>query len=166
MRLAVARASSTPGKSPAKGRAPAPAAAAQRKRVLVVEDEVLLAGALAQQLSAHHDVRVTNTGSRALELLATETFDVVLSDVRMPELSGDALYVQACARYPRYGNRFIFMTGIGIGTDLGRLQELYRRPILEKPFPLERLLETIAAVESQAALTNSAALSTIEPTSP
>jgi hypothetical protein len=56
------------------------------------------------------------------------------------------------------------MTGIGIGTDLGRLQELYRRP--KKPFPLERLLEAIAAVEPQAALMNSPALSTIEPTRP
>jgi CheY-like chemotaxis protein len=132
---------------PVKGRAPAPATAAQRKRVLVVEDEVLLAGALAQQLGEHHDVRVTNTGSRALELLASESFDVVLSDVRMPELPGDALYVQVCARYPRYRDAFIFMTGMGFGTDLGRLQELYRRPILEKPFSLARLLQTIATLD-------------------
>jgi PAS domain S-box-containing protein len=145
---------------------PAPATPVRRKRVLVVEDEVLLASALAQQLSEYHDVRVTNTGARALELLATDSFDVVLSDVRMPELPGDALYVQVCSRYPRYRNAFIFMTGIGLGTDLGRLQELYRRPILEKPFALARLLETIAGVESQAASPNSAALSTIEPTSP
>lgn len=171
VRLAVERAASAPVPSPVKGRVPAVDAPARRKRVLVVEDEVQLAGALAQQLNAHHDVRVTNTGARALELLATETFDVVLSDVRMPELSGDALYVQVCERYPRYRNSFIFMTGIGVGTDLGRLQELYRRPILEKPFPLERLLEAIAAVEPEAAgpqtvEPNSAALSTIEPTSP
>ena len=166
VRLAVSRASIAPGKSPVKERAAAPAAPARRKRVLVVEDEVLLAGALAQQLSEHHDVRVTNAGTRALELLATDTFDVVLSDVRMPELSGDALYVQICARYPRYRDAFIFMTGIGIGTDLGRLQELYHRPILEKPFPLECLLETIAGVEPQAASMSSVALSTIEPTSP
>jgi PAS domain S-box-containing protein len=143
----------------------AAAAPARRKRVLVVEDEVLLASALAQQLREHHDVRVTNTGARALELLAADTFDVVLSDVRMPELSGDALYVQVCARYPRYRNAFIFMTGIGFGTDLGRLQELYHRPILEKPFPLERLLETIAGVEAQPP-PSSPALCTIEPTSP
>jgi C4-dicarboxylate-specific signal transduction histidine kinase len=160
--LAQASASLTPGP---RSSAPAPASSVRRKRVLVVEDEVLLASALAQQLSEHHDVRVTNTGARALELLATDTFDVVLSDVRMPELAGDALYVQACARYPRYRNAFIFMTGIGFGTDLGRLQELYQRPILEKPFPLERLLAAIAAVEAQAA-PNSPALCTIEPTSP
>jgi PAS domain S-box-containing protein len=176
VRLAVDRASLAPGKSPVKGRVPALDAPARRRRVLVVEDEVQLAGALAQQLSTHHDVRVTNAGARAIELLASDTFDVVLSDVRMPELSGDALYVQVCERYPRYRNSFIFMTGIGVGTDLGRLQELYRRPILEKPFPLERLLEEIAAVEPQPIEPqpiepqpiepNSAALPTIEPTSP
>jgi len=61
-------------------------------------------------------------------------------------------------------------TSVGITarvlSDLGRLQELYHRPILEKPFPLECLLETIAGVEPQAASMSSVALSTIEPTSP
>jgi hypothetical protein len=36
------------------------------------------------------------------------------------------------------------MTGLGSGPELQRLQELYRCPILEKPFPSERLLQAIA----------------------
>jgi hypothetical protein len=62
----------------------------------------------------------------------------------MPEFSGESVYAGACVLNPSYANSFIFMTGLGSGHELHRLHELYRCPILEKPFPLERLLQAIA----------------------
>lgn len=118
-----------------------------RKRILIVEDESALGGALKQVLELAHEVRLAATGACALELLDAESFDVILCDVRMPGISGETLYAQACARYPRCQSAFIFMTGLGCGTDLARLQALYGRPILEKPFPMERLLRTIEELE-------------------
>jgi PAS domain S-box-containing protein len=117
---------------------------ATRKRVLIVEDELVFGHALARELGERHDVRLARGGVRALELLAAEHFDVVVCDVRMPEVSGESLYTQACARHPGCRDSFIFMTGIGFGADLVRLQEVYQRPVLEKPFPMERLLQAIA----------------------
>jgi PAS domain S-box-containing protein len=124
----------------------APPALTPRKRVLIVEDETLLGQALAQELSQRHEVRLASGGAQALDLLASQSFDVILCDVRMPEVSGESVYAQACARYPACRDSFIFMTGIGFGADLARLHQTYRRPILEKPFSVERLLATIAAL--------------------
>src|SRR5207253_7026151 len=57
------------------------------QRVLVVDDEVGVAEALAEMLGRDgHTVDVANDGARALELLETGTYDVIVSDTRMPVL--------------------------------------------------------------------------------
>lgn len=117
-----------------------------RKRILVVEDEVMLGRALAQELGERHEVRLATGGAEALELLDRERFDIILCDVRMPGVSGESVYARACARQPAQRSAFIFMTGMGLSADLARLHELYRCPILEKPFSLERALRAIADV--------------------
>lgn len=128
--------------------APSPASAPPitRKRVLVVEDELVLGQALARELEREHDVELVHEGHQALERLATRHFDVVLCDVRMPEMSGEEVYLQACSRGPARRNTFIFMTGIGTAAELTRLYDSYQCPILEKPFSTERLLRAIADI--------------------
>lgn len=117
-----------------------------RKRVLIVEDELLLGRTLAQELGQRHDVRLATGGAEALELLERESFDIILCDLRMPGISGETVYARACARHPAQRSAFIFMTGMGLSAELARLQEAYRCPVLEKPFSLERALQAIAEV--------------------
>jgi PAS domain S-box-containing protein len=130
---------------PASGRAHAAASEAfERRRVLLVEDDVALGRALAEELGASHTVQLAHGGAQALRLLGAEPFDVIVCDLRMPEFSGEAVYAGACVTNPAYASSFIFMTGLGSGPELQRLEELYHCPILEKPFPSERLLQAIA----------------------
>jgi CheY-like chemotaxis protein len=58
------------------------------KRILVVDDD----GHLRELLTATLEQDVAQDGVEALALLGTNSYDVVLSDLRMPGLDGPALY--------------------------------------------------------------------------
>jgi PAS domain S-box-containing protein len=133
-----------PGRSPARASTPAPL---ERSRVLIVEDDLALGRTLADELGARYSVQLAQGGAQALQRLGAEPFDVIVCDVRMPEFSGESVYAGACVLNASYAKSFIFMTGLGSGQELQRLHELYRCPILEKPFPLERLLQAIAQLQ-------------------
>lgn len=127
----------------------ATAATAERRTVLVVEDEVTLARRLASELGHVHSVTVVHRGREALRLLLEQSFDVVLCDLRMPDLSGEALYATVRERDAAQARAFVFMTGVGF---LPEVQDFFRetgRPVLEKPFSVERALEAIARVRAE-----------------
>jgi PAS domain S-box-containing protein len=127
-----------------------PRAMTTRSRVLVVEDEPSLARALADAIGRTHDVFVASGAEEARLRFATERFDAVLCDLRMPGMSGETLYEQLLAEDPRQANRFVFMTGVGFGTDVERFLLGSGRPVLEKPFSTVDALATIAKVISRA----------------
>jgi CheY-like chemotaxis protein len=118
-------------------------------RVLVVEDEVLLARALATELGRVHDVQVASNAAEALDILAAKPFDVILCDVRMPGMNGDGLYEMVRSDRPHVALRFVFMTGVGFGADFERFLSESGRPILEKPFSVEDALNIIRKVVSK-----------------
>jgi PAS domain S-box-containing protein len=130
-----------PKSSPQLSRQPA-----GRARVLVVEDEAPLARALAEQLGRVHEVVIAGGAAAALEALAEGQFDVVLCDLRMPGMSGEALYAKVRAENEAVACGFIFMTGVGFGADVERFLASAGRPVLEKPFRVEDALEVIAKV--------------------
>src|SRR5262249_30165918 len=81
--------------------APAPqtaSASPPRRRVLVVDDEAMICRAIEQLLSDSHDVRVAMTGTDALALVASSTFDIILCDVMMPDMNGHELYRRVAAQ--------------------------------------------------------------------
>jgi len=121
-----------------------------RVRLLIVEDEASLARALVDQLGRVHEVTLATSADAALALLEKEPpFEVVLCDLRMPGMSGDAFYTRVAEARPALARGFIFMTGVGFGTDVERFLEESGRPLLEKPFSTQDALEAIAEVASQ-----------------
>lgn len=118
--------------------------AKRRGTVLIVEDEVLLGKALADQLSEAHDVTLVLTGEEALGKIARQHFDAILCDVKMPSMSGQELYRAVAGRDPEQARRFIFMTGVGFSPELQSFLAEVQAPMLEKPFPVRRALAIIA----------------------
>ncbi|MDI1449132.1 ATP-binding protein [Polyangium sp. 6x1] len=115
-------------------------------RVLVVEDEAPLARALAEEIGRVHEVSVAGGAQGALEALSSQRFDVILCDLRMPGMSGEAFYEKVCASRPDVAKRFVFMTGVGFGADVERFLSESGRPVLEKPFSAEDALTVIQKV--------------------
>lgn len=106
-----------------------------RGRVLVVDDEPLLARSLSRLLGGEHDVVAVSSGLAALELLRTgERFDVLLCDLRMPGMSGIELYERVGASMPEVTERMVFFTGAAFSSDVRAFLRSVQNEHVEKPF--------------------------------
>jgi PAS domain S-box-containing protein len=128
---------------------PLPVFEAPPARVLIVEDEPALARALAEEIGRRHEVVLVGGAEAALVRLGEQPFDVVLCDLRMPGLSGEALYARVLEQDPEQAEGFVFMTGVGFGAEVERFLGESGRPVLEKPFPATQALEAIARVRKR-----------------
>jgi two-component system CheB/CheR fusion protein len=110
-------------------------------RLLVVEDHDDTAELLAELLGQRgHSVRVARSVSEALELVQAEVFDVVLSDVGLPDASGYDLMEKLRGS----SIKGIVMTGWGRQLDIERGRAAGFSAHLTKPVSLRRLEETLA----------------------
>ena len=116
-----------------------------KRRILVVDDDVLVAKSLAKML--RQDIVVTSSsGAQALQILATSRFDLILSDVMMPNMDGPTFYQELTIRFPRYQERFIFITGAAKNSEIAQAIRETKRLILSKPITKQQLLNAVNKV--------------------
>lgn len=118
--------------------------AAGQRRILIVDDQPTLAKAIRRML-AEYDVVVVGSAREALARLERgERYDVILSDLMMPEISGIELHARVARIAPEQVHSMVFMTG-GAFTDQARaFFDRVNNPTIEKPFDRATL---IAAIE-------------------
>ena len=110
------------------------------KRILVVEDEPLIQGLLSDMLSADgHEVDAVGTGVAALEKIAERSYDLIISDLRMPELDGPGLYRAIESQHKALLPRMLFVTGSALDPGNEQFLEETRVPWLSKPFKMTDL---------------------------
>jgi two-component system NtrC family sensor kinase len=114
-------------------------------RVLIIDDEPQVAAAL-KRLLRRHEVTIACSGSEAKEHLTKSTFDVIVSDVMMPEPSGIDLYMELSAQGSPMTSRFIFVTGGVQGAKAQRFLLSIGNPRLDKPVDALELEHAIARV--------------------
>jgi len=113
---------------------PTPAMTGQSS-ALVVDDELEVRETLAEILmSAGHRVVTAASGREALERMGEERFDVILTDIRMPDLDGRALYREIERRWPERAARVVFVSGDTLTSTLRGFADESGRPVIEKPF--------------------------------
>jgi PAS domain S-box-containing protein len=114
---------------------PSRKASAGQHTILVVDDEAEIREALAEILTgARHRVVTASSGREALTRMATEHYDVILTDIRMPDLDGRALYEEIERRWPGRAARVVFVTGDTLASALREFVSESGRPVIEKPF--------------------------------
>jgi CheY-like chemotaxis protein len=85
---------------------------ASEKTILVVDDEPDVAELFAEALRFDgHEVDTANSGAAALNLILDRSYDLVLSDMKMPGMSGAQLYDEVARHRPGLERRMIFITG-------------------------------------------------------
>jgi two-component system NtrC family sensor kinase len=115
--------------------------------VLVVDDEPGIAGILADVLQMDgHVVETVGNGEEALGKLALGGYELILSDIRMPELDGPSLYRELERRHPRLLRRMIFLTGDTLSPSTREFLENTGVPCLSKPFALNDVREIVQRV--------------------
>ena len=108
---------------------------ASQRSILIVDDEAEIRDALAEILTgAGHRVATATSGREALERMAADQYDVVLTDIRMPDLDGRALYQEIERRWPGRAARVVFITGDTLASALREFVSSSGRPVIEKPF--------------------------------
>jgi C4-dicarboxylate-specific signal transduction histidine kinase len=118
--------------APAAVLAPAPA---QAQAMLVVDDEPMMASALADLLRrSGYVVDTAANGRVALDKLQERPYDLILCDLRMPELDGPGLYRALEACYPQLRRRVIFLTGDTLSPAAREFLETAGVAHLSKPF--------------------------------
>jgi nitrogen-specific signal transduction histidine kinase/CheY-like chemotaxis protein len=124
---------------------PPPVRSDQRGRVLVVDDERIVATAVARMLSRDHDVETEEDSARALERIhGGERFDVILCDVMMPNLSGVDFYLELERIAPEVVDKIVFLTGGAFVAQAREFLDNVPNYQLEKPFTPEKLREVVA----------------------
>jgi PAS domain S-box-containing protein len=129
-----------------------PLARSGRGHALVVDDELEIADMLAELLEGMgYRVRIADSGVTAQRQLAARDFDLILSDLRMPDLDGPGLHAWVRAHRPHLLSRIGFVTGDTLGSNAARFLASTDRPCLEKPFTakaLRNFVERIVAMSS------------------
>jgi signal transduction histidine kinase/ActR/RegA family two-component response regulator len=114
---------------------------AKRGRVLICDDEVLFANALSRLLSAEHEVVVVHNGKDGLDRIAAGArFDVIVSDVTMPVMTGFELHAALLELAPEQAERMIFVTG---GIHASSAELLGGVESFEKPCDVAELRDAV-----------------------
>jgi DNA-binding NtrC family response regulator len=104
-------------------------------RVLVVDDDETIRDTLYELLSEEYLCQTAETAEKAFARLEADTYDVVLTDISMPGLSGLELLGQVRQRFP--DTPVIIISGIGDQEHAQGLIKLGAFDFLLKPFKLE-----------------------------
>ncbi|RXZ63973.1 cell cycle two-component system response regulator CpdR [Pelagerythrobacter rhizovicinus] len=113
-------------------------------RVLLAEDEDAMRGYLARALeNAGYEVTAVDRGTKAVPLLESQHFDLLLSDIVMPEMDGIELAQRCSDVSPR--TKVMFITGFAAVT-LRVSREQPQAKVLSKPFHLRDLVLEIERV--------------------
>ncbi len=115
-----------------------------RRRILIVDDETKVAFFLQESLEAlGHDLEIVGVSStaEALEQARQDRFDLLITDQRMPDMSGLELIRRVQELHP--GIRSILITAYGSEETVARAQELGAFRYFIKPFHIEDFVQTV-----------------------
>jgi len=115
--------------------------------ILVIDDEPSIVRALTGLLRRDgYLVGTASNGRHALAQLQERPYDVILCDLRMPELDGPAFYAILTRQYPALRQRVIFLTGETGGEASRTFLTQSGRPWLRKPSPIATIRRAIQHV--------------------
>lgn len=119
------------------------------KRILVVEDDPALSLVVSKSLAGRgYAVETAENGVAALNLLSTEAaFDLLLSDIVMPEMDGLELTLMATSQFPAL--KVILMSGYASEWRRTVNLENVIHGVINKPFSLDELYQKVVEVIGQ-----------------
>ena len=115
--------------------------------ILVVDDEESIQRLLGSllEIDGHH-VDTARNGREALELIAGHQYDLVITDIKMPDMDGRELYEHRRKEHPALAERTVFITGDTVSPDTRNFLKHVKNPVLAKPFRIREVRETISDI--------------------
>ena len=127
---------------------PAPAPAPEsRRHILVVDDDPSVTQLIVDTLTREgYRLDSAPNGVVALEKIQRQRYDLILSDLHMPQLNGVGLYLALTQQSDRLSERIIFITGSSGSSEMHSFLKDTGLPVLRKPFTLVELLQLVREV--------------------
>lgn len=114
------------------------------KRVLIVDDEDGVLFLCSEGLEREGlTVDKASNGLKGLEMLENASYDLVITEINLPHLTGADLYLRAVKKRPDLEERFIFISGAE-PVDM-RVKDIVKGKIMIKPFFASELVGYVAA---------------------
>jgi DNA-binding NtrC family response regulator len=114
---------------------------AKRPSILVVDDEEIIREFLTEVLNDDHDVFLATDGDEAIDKLAERSFDLVITDLKMPKVSGDE--VVKCVHEKHPGTPVIIISGYSTLYAASQSVNHGAAAFLAKPFSIVDLTRTV-----------------------
>lgn len=125
------------------------AATLPQQHILIVDDEPDVLAALEDILVLQgHSVCAVGSGRQALSALDKQTFDCVLSDIKMPDMDGEELFSQIKKQHENMVDKTAFITGTALSPDTTSFLDTCDRPYLGKPFVPDEIANLIQRLTS------------------
>ncbi len=116
-------------------------------RILGVADDPGGRDLIVSSLRADgHDVDASGSGFEALRLVGRQCYDLVVSNLMMPELDGPSLYSAVTHRWPISRPHFLFVSGLGNTSAYEGFLKVIHAPLLPKPFKIGALRRAIKRI--------------------
>jgi len=116
-------------------------------RILVVDDDQGALDLMVDSLRADgHDVDASGNGFEALRLLGRQCYDLIVSDLKMPEVDGPSLYSAVTSRWPSNPPHFLFVSGLANTSAYEGFLKVIHAPLLPKPFKVGALRRAIKRI--------------------
>jgi two-component system, NtrC family, sensor kinase len=121
----------------------------RRLGILVVDDEVEVGHSVRRILGRDHRVDVVSSSLDALEMLAASSYDLILCDLLMPDVTGMDLHARVTEVWPEAARRMVFMTGGAFGPLASDFLLRVPNASFEKPFDAKALRAVVAAARKR-----------------
>jgi CheY-like chemotaxis protein/anti-sigma regulatory factor (Ser/Thr protein kinase) len=120
------------------------AAESTKRTALVVDDEPNVLALLKMIMTRNgYEVVTASNGQQALERIAARSYDVILSDMRMPGMDGRKFFETVKKQNPALAHRIVFVTGDTVSPDTQEFFEETGNRWLSKPFRIAQVVDTV-----------------------
>lgn len=116
----------------------------RQARILLIDDEAMVRRALTRVLREHEVISCESVAGALHVLDGDEDFDLVICDLMMPEVGGEALYEALLERGSKLAQRFVIISGGAFTPRTVALAEAKRPTVIKKPIDHERLRHVVA----------------------
>jgi|GEM_PF-2368463 len=119
----------------------------KNKRILLVDDSDSVLGMLCDALGSEgFDVVSTTSGEKALEMIKAEDYDIIITDMKMPVVSGIHLYSYIENEKAHLLEKIVFITGDIIDSTTRSFLKTIDNPYFTKPFDVRKFVSVIRKI--------------------
>lgn len=112
-----------------------------KQSILVVDDEEVIRSFLFEVLGENYDVSLAEDGDKAIEKIREHRYNLIITDLKMPNVSGEKVVKFACDTDPDY--KVIVISGFSSLHTVSQSINNGACAFLSKPFSIKELMQTV-----------------------